>query len=130
MDTGRGKTFRLGPDHLRMRSSCLHVRKPVLVHVKSSLQFCPYFATSFFYLSRYVNIGHEFQAELPPYALRGNGPTRWLPDEKSPRERLLWKPWQDLEDSANLQVQGDTPSDGLRYLQDIEYMLLAIIKYT
>ncbi|XP_056882774.1 uncharacterized protein LOC130522406 isoform X2 [Takifugu flavidus] len=53
----------------------------------------------------YVNIGHEFQAELPPYALRGDGPTRWLPDEESPREKLLWKPWLDLEDSANLQDQ-------------------------
>lgn len=119
MDTGRRKTLRLGPDHLRMRSSCLHVRKPALEHLKPSLRFCPYFATSFFCHSRYVNIGQEFQAELPPYALRGDGPTRWLPDEDSPREKLLWKPCQDLEDSANLQDQGDTPSDGLRYFQDI-----------
>ncbi|CAG04610.1 unnamed protein product, partial [Tetraodon nigroviridis] len=50
-----------------------------------------------------VNIGHEFQAELPPCTPTGDGAA----DEESPREQLLWKPRQDLEDSGNLKDQGD-----------------------
>lgn len=67
------------------------------VHILQLPSFC---------LSRYVNIGHEFQAELPPCAPTADGAARWPTDEESPREQLLWKPRPDLEDSANLQDQG------------------------
>ncbi len=62
-------------------------------------------ATSFL-LSRHVNVGHDFQAELPPCSVDDKGSGVWSPEEKSPREQLLWKPWDNLEDSANLQDQG------------------------
>lgn len=71
------------------------------VHILQLPSFCH---------SRYVNIGHEFQAELPPCALTRDGTVRWPTEEESPREQLLWKPWPDLEGSANLPDQGDTPT--------------------
>ncbi|XP_039997447.1 uncharacterized protein LOC120797663 isoform X2 [Xiphias gladius] len=56
-------------------------------------------------LLRYVNVGYEFQAVLPPFFVDGEGSGAGSPEEESPREQLLWKPWQELEESANLQNQ-------------------------
>ncbi|XP_074478959.1 uncharacterized protein LOC141760225 isoform X1 [Sebastes fasciatus] len=53
----------------------------------------------------YVNVGHDFQAELPPCFVDGEGSRVWPPEEESPREQLLWKPWDKLEESTNLQDQ-------------------------
>lgn len=30
----------------------------------------------------------------------------WSSEEESPREQLLWKPWDELQESTNLQDQG------------------------
>ncbi|XP_071333852.1 transcriptional-regulating factor 1-like isoform X2 [Trachinotus anak] len=57
---------------------------------------------------KYVNVGHEFQAELPPCFLDGVGSGVWSPEEDSPREQLLWKPLEELNESANLQNQVET----------------------
>ncbi|GLD53648.1 transcriptional-regulating factor 1-like protein [Lates japonicus] len=54
---------------------------------------------------QYVNVGYEFQAELPLCFVDGEGSGVWPPEEDSPREQLLWKPWAELEESANLQNQ-------------------------
>lgn len=88
-------------------SSFLHVGTAACTYRISS--FVHILQLPSFSLSRYVNIGHEFQAELPPYGLTRDGTARRPTDEESPREQLLWKPWQDLEDRASLQDQGDTP---------------------
>ncbi|XP_062240258.1 uncharacterized protein LOC133950091 isoform X1 [Platichthys flesus] len=56
---------------------------------------------------RCVNVGFEFQAELPPCCVQGNGSEAWSPDDQAPREQLLWKPLLELEESANLQNQVD-----------------------
>ncbi|XP_026154138.1 transcriptional-regulating factor 1-like [Mastacembelus armatus] len=54
----------------------------------------------------YVNVGYEFQAELPPCFVDGKGSGGWSSGEESPREQLLWKPWDELEESAKFtQVQ-------------------------
>lgn len=58
-----------------------------------------------FPLSRYVNVGRDFQAELPPCFVSG-GSGVWSPEEESPQEQLLWKPWDELQESSNLQDQG------------------------
>ncbi|XP_059211194.1 uncharacterized protein LOC131989864 [Centropristis striata] len=51
----------------------------------------------------YVNVGHDFQAELPPCFVGVEGSTVWPPKEESQREQLLWKPCDKLEEGANLQ---------------------------
>ncbi|XP_063757269.1 transcriptional-regulating factor 1-like isoform X2 [Eleginops maclovinus] len=56
-------------------------------------------------VSPYVNVGHDFQAELPPCLVDGERSRVWCPEEESPREQLLWKPWDMLEDNTNLQDQ-------------------------
>ncbi|KAM6894208.1 uncharacterized protein PEZ65_021891 [Lycodopsis pacificus] len=53
----------------------------------------------------YVNVGHDFQAELPPCFVDVEGSRVWSPEEESPREQLLWKPWDKLEEATNLQDQ-------------------------
>ncbi|KAA8578990.1 hypothetical protein FQN60_009212 [Etheostoma spectabile] len=53
----------------------------------------------------YVNVGHDFQAELPPCFVDGEGSRMWAPEEDSPREQLLWKPFENLEESTNTQDQ-------------------------
>ncbi|XP_031141003.1 uncharacterized protein si:dkey-19b23.10 isoform X1 [Sander lucioperca] len=53
----------------------------------------------------YVNVGHDFQAELPPCFVDGEGSRVWSPKEDSPREQLLWKPFENLEESTNIQDQ-------------------------
>ncbi|XP_035480071.2 uncharacterized protein LOC118300098 isoform X2 [Scophthalmus maximus] len=53
----------------------------------------------------YVNVGYEFQAELPPCCVDGEGSGSCSPEDDSPREELLWKPWEELEESANSQNQ-------------------------
>ncbi|XP_029310828.1 uncharacterized protein LOC115023750 [Cottoperca gobio] len=52
-----------------------------------------------------VNVGHDFQAQLPPCFVDGEGSRVWLSEEESPREQLLWKPWDKLEESTTLQNQ-------------------------
>ncbi|XP_040886848.1 uncharacterized protein LOC121176828 [Toxotes jaculatrix] len=54
---------------------------------------------------RHVNVGNKFQAELPPCFVDGERSGLWSPDEESPREQLLWKPWEELEKSVDLQNQ-------------------------
>ncbi|XP_075943027.1 uncharacterized protein LOC142945972 isoform X1 [Anarhichas minor] len=53
----------------------------------------------------YVNVGDDFQAELPPCFVDVDGSRVWSPEEDSPREQLLWKPWDKLEEATNLQDQ-------------------------
>ncbi|XP_051285179.1 uncharacterized protein si:dkey-19b23.10 isoform X1 [Dicentrarchus labrax] len=53
----------------------------------------------------YVNVGREFQAELPPCFVGGKGSGLWSPEEASPREQLLWKPWGELEANSQDQVE-------------------------
>ncbi|TDG99848.1 hypothetical protein EPR50_G00198160 [Perca flavescens] len=53
----------------------------------------------------YVNVGHDFQVELPPCFVYGEGSRVWPPKEDSPREQLLWKPFENLEESTNIQDQ-------------------------
>ncbi|XP_054457612.1 uncharacterized protein LOC129093579 [Anoplopoma fimbria] len=53
----------------------------------------------------YVNVGHEFQAELPPCFVNLEGSRVCSPEEESPREQLLWKPWDKLQETTNLQDQ-------------------------
>ncbi|XP_068444181.1 transcriptional-regulating factor 1-like [Clinocottus analis] len=52
----------------------------------------------------YVNVGHDFQAELPPCFVDVEGSRVWS-EEESPREQLLWKPWDKLEEATNQQDQ-------------------------
>ncbi|AWP00909.1 putative transcriptional-regulating factor 1-like [Scophthalmus maximus] len=56
-------------------------------------------------LANYVNVGYEFQAEPPPCCVDGEGSGSCSPEDDSPREELLWKPWEELEESANSQNQ-------------------------
>ncbi|CAN9509508.1 unnamed protein product [Ophioblennius macclurei] len=53
----------------------------------------------------HVNVGPDFQADLPPCSEESDWPEVWTPDEDSTCEQLLWKPSDELEDSANLQDQ-------------------------
>ncbi|KAM4536572.1 uncharacterized protein PAE49_021113 isoform 1-T2 [Odontesthes bonariensis] len=53
----------------------------------------------------YVNVGADFQADLPPCFLDREWSGLWFPDEESPREELLWKPWDELQKSAHAQYQ-------------------------
>ncbi|XP_064185177.1 uncharacterized protein si:dkey-19b23.10 [Anguilla rostrata] len=49
-----------------------------------------------------VNVGPEFQADVPQFP-ECRSYDHWL--EESPKEQLLWKPWDDLEESNDLQEQ-------------------------
>ncbi|XP_034413481.1 uncharacterized protein si:dkey-19b23.10 isoform X2 [Cyclopterus lumpus] len=53
----------------------------------------------------YVNVGHDFQAELPPCFVDVEESRVCSPEEESPREQLLWKPWDKLEEAVNQQDQ-------------------------
>ncbi|XP_008288110.1 uncharacterized protein LOC103363227 [Stegastes partitus] len=52
-----------------------------------------------------VNVGADFQADLPPCFGDNKWPSAWSPQEETPREQLLWKPWDKLEENAHLQNQ-------------------------
>lgn len=56
-------------------------------------------------------MGHDFQAELPPCFVGGKRSQAWSPEVESPREQLLWKPWDKLEENTNLQDQGTWHDD-------------------
>ncbi|TNN53252.1 Zinc finger protein 541 [Liparis tanakae] len=53
-----------------------------------------------------VNVGHDFQAELPPCFVDIEESRACSPEEETPRGQLLWKPWDKLEEAANQQDQG------------------------
>ncbi|XP_022066253.2 uncharacterized protein LOC110962559 [Acanthochromis polyacanthus] len=53
----------------------------------------------------HVNVGPDFQADLPPYFGDGGWSSAWSPQDETPREQLLWKPWDNLEENAHLQNQ-------------------------
>nr|XP_046237291.1 uncharacterized protein LOC124054883 [Scatophagus argus]XP_046237292.1 uncharacterized protein LOC124054883 [Scatophagus argus] len=53
----------------------------------------------------YINVGHDFQAELPPCFVGDGDSVVGSPEQESPREQLLWKPWDELEESTNVQDQ-------------------------
>ncbi|KAF3697655.1 Transcriptional-regulating factor 1 [Channa argus] len=50
-----------------------------------------------------INVGYEFQAELPHCFPIARGSNMWSPDKESPGEQLLWKPCEELDKSPNLQ---------------------------
>ncbi|KAM6960383.1 uncharacterized protein LKV04_021949 [Tautogolabrus adspersus] len=52
-----------------------------------------------------VNVGRDFQAELPPCFVDREGSEVWSAEEESLREQLLWKPWGMLEASTDTQDQ-------------------------
>ncbi|XP_041842667.1 uncharacterized protein LOC121640838 isoform X2 [Melanotaenia boesemani] len=53
----------------------------------------------------HVNVGPDFQADLPPCFSDGEKSGMSFPVEESPREQLLWKPLDELEENACLQNQ-------------------------
>ncbi|XP_070400363.1 transcriptional-regulating factor 1 isoform X2 [Nothobranchius furzeri] len=53
----------------------------------------------------YVNIGPDFQAELPPRRVAHEWSGVWLTEDDSPPEELLWKPSEELTESDTLQSQ-------------------------
>lgn len=48
-------------------------------------------------------MGQEFQAEIPPCLVGLIGSV----EDKSPREKLLWKSWDELQESTSLQDKGN-----------------------
>ncbi|XP_073331231.1 uncharacterized protein [Pagrus major] len=52
-----------------------------------------------------VNVGRDFQAEIPPCFAGGEGSGVLSPEDESPREQLLWKPWEKLEESTDSEDQ-------------------------
>ncbi|XP_012732236.2 transcriptional-regulating factor 1 isoform X1 [Fundulus heteroclitus] len=53
----------------------------------------------------YVNVGPGFQADLPPCVADAGRLSAWISEEDSPREQLLWKPWDELQESAHVHGQ-------------------------
>ncbi|XP_017166071.1 uncharacterized protein LOC103480795 isoform X3 [Poecilia reticulata] len=51
----------------------------------------------------YVNVGPDFQADLPPCVGNGECSASWISEEDSPGEQLVWKPWDELQESARVQ---------------------------
>lgn len=51
-------------------------------------------------------MGYKFQAELPPCLVDAKRSGVWSPEDETPRDQLLWKPWDELEESAVLKDQG------------------------
>ncbi|XP_041821635.1 uncharacterized protein LOC121626945 isoform X2 [Chelmon rostratus] len=52
-----------------------------------------------------INVGRDFQAELPTCFVGGDGPGVWSPEVELPPEQLLWKPWDELEETTSLEGQ-------------------------
>ncbi|MED6261456.1 hypothetical protein ATANTOWER_005439 [Ataeniobius toweri] len=53
----------------------------------------------------YINVGPGFQADLPPCIVDCECSSTWVSEEDSPREQLVWKPWDHLQESAQVQSQ-------------------------
>ncbi|XP_036814216.1 uncharacterized protein LOC110500798 isoform X2 [Oncorhynchus mykiss] len=51
-----------------------------------------------------INVGRGFQAELPCCREREEGSGAW-PEESSSNEKLLWKPWEELQRSSVIQEE-------------------------
>lgn len=59
-----------------------------------------------FPFSSRVNVGSEFQAELPLCPVDAKKTGLWTADDESAREQLLWKPRDRMDESSSLRVQG------------------------
>lgn len=97
---------------LKQRSLCRDALSPghrLAVRLKNGVKSEAYrllpFLPSSVLLLRYVNVGHNFQAELPRCIVDAEGFRVLSPEEKSPP--LLWKPWDKLEETTHLQDQGN-----------------------
>lgn len=86
--------------------------------VKTNRQICLceriYLNDDLFYffsfpLSRHVNVGPDFQAELPECFVKAKGLETFPAEEESPSEQLLWKPWDELKESTSSQEKGKMP---------------------
>ncbi|XP_030578608.1 uncharacterized protein LOC115775196 isoform X2 [Archocentrus centrarchus] len=53
----------------------------------------------------FVNVGPDFQANLPPCFADGRQSGQWLPEEGSLKEQLLWKPLDKKEEAGGLPGQ-------------------------
>ncbi|XP_038130695.1 zinc finger protein 541-like isoform X1 [Cyprinodon tularosa] len=53
----------------------------------------------------YVNVGPGFQADIPPCVVDVECSSSWISEEDYPPEQLLWKPWDELQESPRLQGQ-------------------------
>ncbi|XP_024144327.1 transcriptional-regulating factor 1 isoform X2 [Oryzias melastigma] len=52
-----------------------------------------------------INVGPDFQADLPPCHVDAELSGMWLLEDAPPREQLLWQPWDELQESMHLQDQ-------------------------
>ncbi|XP_034019896.1 transcriptional-regulating factor 1-like isoform X2 [Thalassophryne amazonica] len=56
-------------------------------------------------VSPHINLGSDFQAELLSCPTEDGGLWVGSPEEEFPREQLLWKPWDELQESSDIQQQ-------------------------
>ncbi|KAJ0055517.1 hypothetical protein NL108_005369 [Boleophthalmus pectinirostris] len=52
-----------------------------------------------------INVGPDFQADIPPCLFANGVEDRSRDEDKSPPEHLLWKPWNELTYNASVQEQ-------------------------